>query len=330
MTSFEEFEAKSLSEDYGMTETRPIEVIEGEILFYKAQAGGAILEIGRRLIEAKEQLAHGQWLGWLEEKVQFSARTAQRFMKLAKGYRENDTLTHLGARKALVLLELEEAEREEFAAEMHEVNGAEKTVEDMTAEELEEAVRLRKEAQMAAEKAEADRQVAEAGKAKLEAEMVLANGRIKAAEAEKAKLQKKIKELESRPVEVAVQVDEAAVEKARKDGAAQAKKEAEEKAGKELRDLRSRLEAAEQDAREARSLSDSLKRELAGAEKQNRMAGKEELVKFNIHFHTAQEQAEEMSAILRSLREAGETGLAEKLGSAMRKLAELIVEMTEE
>lgn len=195
MTSFEEFEAKSLSEDYGMTEARPIEVIEGEILFYKAQAGGAILEIGHRLIEAKKQLAHGQWLGWLEEKVQFSARTAQRFMKLAKGYRENDTLTHLGARKALVLLELEEAEREEFAAEMHEVNGAEKTVEDMTAEELEEAVRLRKEAEAEAEQLRDDLKVSEAKRSSAEVALNTAEREKKKLEDMAKAEQKKAKEL---------------------------------------------------------------------------------------------------------------------------------------
>lgn len=195
MTTFEEFEAKSLAEDYGMTETRPIEVIEGEILFYKAQAGGAILEIGRRLIEAKKQLAHGQWLGWLEEKVQFSARTAQRFMKLAEGYGKNDSMTHLGARKALVLLELEEAEREEFAREMHEVNGAEKTVETMTAEELEEAVRQRKKAEAEAEQLRDDLKVSEARRSSAEVALNTAEREKKKLEDMAKAEQKKAKEL---------------------------------------------------------------------------------------------------------------------------------------
>ena len=65
-------------------EIRPIEIITAEIWAYKSQAGAAILEIGRRLIEAKAQLAHGEWLPWLKEKVEFSEATAQRFMRIAR------------------------------------------------------------------------------------------------------------------------------------------------------------------------------------------------------------------------------------------------------
>ena len=85
-----------------MANYRPIEAITEEIIFYKAQAGAAILEIGKRLNEAKAQLPHGEWLGWLQEKVDFSESTAQRFMRLAKEYENPSPVTDLGASKALV------------------------------------------------------------------------------------------------------------------------------------------------------------------------------------------------------------------------------------
>ena len=67
-------------------EERDIDVITEEINFYKQQAGMAILEIGKRLVEAKAQLSHGEWLPWLEKKVEFSERSAQQYIRLWKEY----------------------------------------------------------------------------------------------------------------------------------------------------------------------------------------------------------------------------------------------------
>lgn len=130
---------------------RPIEVITAEIWLYKQQAGAAILEIGRRLNEAKAQLTHGEWLPWLEEKVEFSEATAQRFMRLAREYENPSLVTDLGASKALQLLALPPFEREEFIAEKHEVNGQEKTVLEMSKRELAQAIKERDEARRKAE-----------------------------------------------------------------------------------------------------------------------------------------------------------------------------------
>ena len=145
-------------------ESRDIEVITTEILYLKNKAGEAILEIGRRLIEAKAQLPHGEWLPWLEGQVGFSTVTAQRFMRLAEEYPNASPVTHLGASKALILLALPPAEREEFLAEKHEVNGEEKTAYEMTRSELREAIRAK-------EEAEQDRQFAEADKEKAKEEL---------------------------------------------------------------------------------------------------------------------------------------------------------------
>lgn len=133
---------------------RPIEVITAEIWAYKQQAGYAILEIGRRLNEAKEQLTHGEWLPWLKEKVDFSEVTAQRFMRLAREYTNPSTVTDLGASKALTLLALPASERDEFLAEKHTVKGEEKTAFEMSNTELAAAIKERDEARRRAEDAE--------------------------------------------------------------------------------------------------------------------------------------------------------------------------------
>lgn len=247
---------------------RPIEVIEGEILFYKAQAGGAILEIGNRLIEAKKQLKHGEWEAWLAEKVDFSARSAQRFMRLAKEYGKNDTVALLGPRKALALLALEGSDREEFVAEKHEINGEEKTAQDMSVEELEELVRLRKEAQeaqmererllgeiqekdtrLAAAQAEAKR--AKEDREKVEAQLAPEKERAQRAEKEAKtsraaadKIARELANLKAKPVDVAVR-EPSEEEIAAK--AAPAVEAARAEAAEEIRRLEKALAAADPD-----------------------------------------------------------------------------------
>lgn len=131
---------------------RGIETITEEIIFYKNVGGQAVLEIGKRLIEAKAQLKHGEWLPWLSEKVEFSEASAQRFMQLAREYENPALVRDLGASKALVLLALPASERENFAQEKHVVNGEEKSVSEMSKRELEEAIRQRKLAELERDK----------------------------------------------------------------------------------------------------------------------------------------------------------------------------------
>lgn len=57
------------------------------------------LEAGTLLIECKADLAHGEWLPWLEENFTFTDRTARRWMKLVddmqSGKLKSDTVSNL-------------------------------------------------------------------------------------------------------------------------------------------------------------------------------------------------------------------------------------------
>ena len=152
-------------------ETRDIEAITTEIIQLKQDAGNAILGIGQRLIEAKAILPRGEWLPWLEERVEFSERSAQNFMRLAREWSNPQALADLGASKALTLLALPPEERETFMAESHLVGGEEKTVVDMTSRELERVIKERDAARQEVEAARADAQTAEESRAKMEADM---------------------------------------------------------------------------------------------------------------------------------------------------------------
>ena len=230
-------------------ESRGIEVITTEILYLKNKAGEAILEIGKRLIEAKAQLPHGEWLPWLEGQVGFSTVTAQRFMRLAEEYPNASPVTHLGASKALILLALPPAEREEFLAEKHEVNGEEKTAFEMTRNELREAIRAK-------EEAEQDRQFAEADKEKAEEELKAAKDAVAQASDTIRELKAEIERLEKEPKNVT------AVETV-------PDKEKEMELESQILHLKSKLNLAEKNAKELdaalRSAKEAVTKEKASA-----------------------------------------------------------------
>jgi len=53
---------------------------------------GDIVEIGRRLIDAKEIAGHGNWLPWLDREFGWTDKTAERFINVAG---KSDKLSNL-------------------------------------------------------------------------------------------------------------------------------------------------------------------------------------------------------------------------------------------
>lgn len=190
---------------------RPLADITAEIRFYKAQTVSNILEIGRRLIEAKAQLGHGQWLKWLEEEVEFSRQTADRFMRLSREYANCSPVSNLSYTKLLALLAVPAEERDAFIEAAHEVDGEQKTVAEMSRRELEQAIKERDEARRIARVNEEASLAAAAEKAKLSRRLDELKGQLDQAQARGASIEghnkalmAKVRDLEGRPVEVAV------------------------------------------------------------------------------------------------------------------------------
>lgn len=304
---------------------RDIGIITTEILRLKQDAGNAILSIGQRLIEAKAMLPHGEWLPWLTEQVEFSERTARNFMRLAREWTNRQALADLGAAKALTLLALPPEERERFMEENHVVDGEEKSVIDMTSRELEKAVKERDEALHAAETADQSR-------AKMEADMTALKQLHQAAQAGEtqarealAKAQAELKALREKPVEVAVEVDQKALQEARReaetrmqakvDKAAEAQKKAEEqrkKAEEELAAVRQQLEAAQQ------------------TERQAAISGDKDLALFELLFSQGNEAVNKLHGLLLKVRGRGDIELAGKLQKALLALADVTRRCAEE
>lgn len=301
-------------------EGRTIEAITGEILDAQRQGGEAILTIGRCLNEAKNMLPHGEWLPWLAEKVGYSEKTAQNFMRLAREFSNPQALADLGATKALKLLALPQEEREKFVEDHNVI--------DMTTRQLEQAIKERDEARKAAEEAQAEATTAEQVRAKMAEDMALLKARLNGARedqeqaaASAKKLAAELEELKARPVEVAVETvaDPEALEKARAEAMAEMQAK--------LDRAKERQKKAEAQAREAQADLDQVKTQLQESERARKnavLASDEDMATFQVIFQQAQDQANKMRGILLKLRGRADQTAAQGVEKALRALAEVI------
>lgn len=116
-------------------------MIATEIYSIKSQAQNVILlssvEIGKRLIEAKGMLSHGEWGDWLKNSVNYSQRTATNLMGIYKEYGESgklaSALANLNYTQAVALLGVPADDREAFIEE--------NDVEGMSTRELQAAIK---------------------------------------------------------------------------------------------------------------------------------------------------------------------------------------------
>ena len=300
-------------------EGRDIEVITREILDAKRRGGEAILTIGRCLTEAKQTLPHGEWLPWLNERVEFSERTARRFMKLYRECSNRPALADLGASKALMLLALPDSERDQFMEDHNVI--------DMSARQLEQAIKDRDEARKAAETAQAEASAAEQARAKMEEDMKLLNARLSGAQEDReqaaqtvARLEAQLAELKEKPVEVAVEtvVDQAAIEKARAEAVA-------EMQGK-LDKAKEAKAKADERRKQAEASVEILKKsidEMERNEKKAALGEDKDLAQFELLFDQTKETVNRMHGILLKVRSRDEDA-AGRLSKALAALAEAV------
>ena len=306
-----------------VSQVRDIETITTEILDAKRAGGEAILTIGRGLIEAKGLLPHGEWLPWLTERVEFSERSAQNFMRLAREYANPQTLADLGASKALTLLALPAEEREEFISAVHVVDGEEKTTAEMTSRELAQAIREK-------EQAQADLRAAEEAREKMAQDMAIANARLSGlredleqATAAAAAAAEELAALKARPVEVAVEqvADPEAIAKAR----AEAVAEMQDKVDK-AREAKERAEARRKNAEEALEQVRLQLEAQAKEEKRATLESDKDLATFEVLFVQAQETINKLHGLMIKLRTRKDMEPAEKLQRALLALADKVRE----
>lgn len=285
--------------EHDIAKHRDIDVITSEIQDLCNEAKRTVLlyavEIGRRLVEAKEVLPHGEWGKWLEHSVHFSQSTANKHMQLFEAYGSrqmsllgaelnSETFTNLSYSQALKLLAVPENEREDFV-----INN---NVEELSTRELDRLIKERDEAKKKAEETEKQLQdtiedakelsrskrwlqsITEDQKAELERAKANADElkvKLEKAKAEEKKAKEKLKLLKDDP-EIPLELQKKLRSEAEANAAAKAAAKAEEeiKAGIAEAEERARLAEtaralAESEAEAARSKAEELRRSAAAA-----------------------------------------------------------------
>lgn len=292
-----------------------------------------IVEIGRRLTEAKAMLPHGEWGQWVKEELPFSQRTAGNFMLIFEKYGadqaslfgevKSQALANLSYTKALRLLAIDdEADREAFAAE-HDV-------ENMSTRELEKAIRERDEARKQTEELsrrirEADGAVADAERARDELEE-----KLKKAEADSGnyfhsqqEAMKKAEELRKKlqAAQDGMAKEREAAKKAREDLKALQEKPV-QVPQEELEKIRAQEAArAEAAVKAAEEKAETLRRQLAAADGDTAV--------FSTHFRAVQREFEELGDVyFRVKLQDGER--AAKLKTAVRTVVDRLAGEIEE
>lgn len=318
---------------------RDIEIVTNEIKTLVSQAHWVmtkyIIEIGRRLVEAKSLLPHGEWGNWLREKVGFSQSSANNYMKIFEEYGDDQitlfgavpnsqTLGNLPYTKALKLLALPDEEREEFVSE--------NKVEEMSSRELEQAIRERNEAREALKKAQEEKEELQellnskedyeeaAEEAKAEADRLREEKEkaeadlIKAKEKEK-KAKEALQKLKNNP-EIPEELKERITAEAEAKASENAKKELEstiETANKKIDEAVKKQKEAEKSAADVQSQYD----ELIKRQKMN----DPDVMEFKVYFRQAQEVQGKLIRLLENIR-GKDPETAKGLTEALHKLGE--------
>lgn len=214
------------------TTARTASTIAAEIRILDRQAANTclqyIIEIGRRLVEAKSLVEDGQWLNYIKNELNYERSTAQNYMRLYERYgsgqcsmfgsfAESETFGNLTYTKALALLQVPEEELEGFAEE-HDI-------ESMSTRELQQAIKERNEAVDAKNAAEQAKEVSEKENSELKEEVNDLNEELEL-------LDKKIENMEKAAAEMGdkLTAKDKEIEQLRADVAAANKKAADAKA----------------------------------------------------------------------------------------------------
>lgn len=311
----------------------------------KITAVSCAIEIGERLLEAKDLVPHGEWGKWLKENVNYSQSTANNFMRLYREYgsdqgslfttvANSQAIMNLDVSKALALTVLPAEEREEFVAE-HDV-------ENMSTRELKDALQENKELKRQLE--EKEKQISQASvqldtaiseRQKMETrlqEAVNQNAgyekslqvKIDAAkklEQEKKAAEEKRRESEQKVQQLQRQIDALKEQKLQPDQQiigqlrAEAEKQVQQQFQEQIEKLTQEKERAEQKAQQAEEKNRQLESKASSVQSR-------ELIVFDEKFKAFQDNYNQLNTLIAKMEDA----TAGKVREAVKKLLSVMTE----
>lgn len=336
---------------------RTPDVIAAEIRTFTAAMLNNAIEIGRRMVEAKEMLPYGRFGAWIAENTGYSVSAANNFMRLFDEYgaaqgslfgatADSQTFGKLSPSKALALLAVPAEEREAFAVE----SDAEHTSVRELKRKIEEYRRERDEALQKAEAAANDNdelrkdnkdlnkrvkeleeappdellfaEMREEARAEAVAEY---QGKLEEAETARAKAQAEESGAKRREADLRQELEDA--KKARETEIAAARAEAAEELQAKLDAANVALDEANAAAQAASESESKLRQELSEARKaRSETTFDKDIATFELLFNQTKENANKMREILLKSRESGDKSTADKLSRIMVALAEAVKE----
>lgn len=318
----------------------------------KITAVSCAIEIGERLLEAKDLVPHGEWGMWLKENVNYSQSTANNFMRLYKEYGNNQgslfttltnsqTIMNLDVSKALALTVLPPEEREEFVAE-HDV-------EQMSTRDLKEALQENRELkqqqqQLQKQLEEKDKQVKETSaqldtaiterqkmqeklsetvnqNAGYEKSLQVKIDAAKKLEQEKKAAEEKRRESEQKVQQLQRQIDALKEQKLQPDQQmigqlrAEAEKQAQQQFQEQIEKLTQEKERAEQKAQQAEEKNRQLESKASSVQSR-------ELIVFDEKFKAFQDNYNQLNTLIAKMEDA----TAGKVREAVKKLLSVMTE----
>ena len=275
------------------------------------------IELGKRLIEAKAMVKHGEWGNWLKERVNYSQRTANNMMKLYKEYGESgivqksQSIASLSVTQAVAMLEIPEEERERFAEQS---NAKDLTIRELKAEIAKTKAALEDEqsSTKAALSKTQERHEQETARLKEQAEKAMS---------EKARIERELERQEKRQAELLQGKDDEA--KARVDAAVKKEREELARTSEEVDALQAELaKMAESHKEELESIREEERKKL----QEELYAKDREIDESRKRFEEAMtEHSKEMASARRDLmKEQSKNGEVATLGKATYAMEQLI------